>query len=323
MSYFAVDSLDPSLRASMLTWWSEAGRRCAPRFLQLHALLDAAFDENGVAQYLATRPCGTTRVLYGGLRYESLRSVSPWLVLCDTSSAQRLSRDIDELFLLRADRPMLSFFAASMDPGQLRDHLVPWSRMRLPGDEQADSHLRIADTRILEALLPVLTEAQRQAFMAPGMGLWFPLRDGRQTQQLLSERGSMETASCEGPLHLEPQQFEALMDAAEPDLVIHQLLRTRPTRFSHALGSRVHAFVDRQVRRARARGLTETPDFVQYALTAWMTNAAFDEHPAFAEALTRRNEAGGLQTALDAVPDAVWMELAAARSLVRDCLPRA
>lgn len=302
--YFAVDPLTAAMAGDMLEVWERAQKHLGDAWL--YALVDAAFVEDTWPAYLAKRKAGSAVSLYAGTEFAEMTGLSPWLVRMSRSGEPASYRaDVAALCELRAGRPMLSFIASSRSLVQLQLHFRSFLQVTV-GGEGPPLLLRFADTRVIEPLLRTFTAEQRAAFLPPDVGLWFPGRTAPRIGGTLPDRArSMVEASA--ALDLSEQQFSALMQASEADLVIQGLTAIGTNRFERRSPSGVHAFVERQIARAHAHGLRDTPDLVAYCNAAWHVGPLFDEHPEFQFAIRKASRGTGeLHAHLTTVPTSAW-----------------
>lgn len=302
-NYFAVDPVDPALTESFLAHWHKARKLAAGA--RLYALIDAAFDEQGVAEHIQ-RQQGDAISLYAATDLEKHVGVSPWLLELSGDAPDVLASEVKELADLRGTRPMLSFVATARSLQALQQHYRPF--LRAVVDDELPLLLRFADTRIIEALGDVFTPQQSNAFLPGDIGIWLPRRRQGDSASSPIDRTRPITALT-GPVTFDTTQFAALLEAGEPDLVIHNLMRSNAQRFGSVQPSKVYDFIAGQLQRARAHDLQDMPNLETYCLTAWTTHPRFDEQPDFAYAIAQSARAPGrLSALLSAVPDAAWQQ---------------
>lgn len=302
-SYYAVDPLGPEAVARFINGWSTLLKQHPG--LRSYALLDAGFDEQGVAHYAANHH-GEAVSLYARTDMaEELAPVGPWLIeLSDDPGA--LGEQVRELVKLRGTRPMLSFWGGYRSLEAMRSHFRSFLHVELQDGLQF--LFRFADTRVVEVLVKVLTPEQERALWPRDLAAWVPNRvDGHFVAQIPD--GDASQSSLSGPLVLDARQFAALVDASEPDAIIHNLTQVSPDRFDGVRPSHVYEFVAEQLARARAHGVHDAPNLETYCLTAWLTGPRFDEQPDFGFAIVQAARApGALAGLVAALPDRAWTQ---------------
>ena len=99
-------------------------------------------------------------------------------------------------------------------------HLARCADARLPGEE-GRTYLRIADGRVLSALLSIWTPRQKTCFLGPLLVWCFADRDGNGV--CITQADPVPTEKVLQPATLSRNQYEQLLDAAVPDQVLHAL----------------------------------------------------------------------------------------------------
>lgn len=131
-------------------------------------------------------------------------------------------------------------------------------RMEVQLDDGLDILLRFFDTRILRALLDVLSAEQRAALFAK-ISLWaFQQRDGDRFLQRNPDH--LRTAVAQLPIHLSETQQLQLISAAEADGIIELLHRRGSTTLGQMLPHQQHARVTQSINNARTYGIDDAPD---------------------------------------------------------------
>lgn len=302
-NYYAVDPLSSGTVARFTKEWS-AWLKQHPG-LRSYALIDAGFDEQGVAQYVA-RHDGEAVSLYARTDMaEELASVGPWLLALSDDPGM-LAEQVRELAQLRGARPMLSFWGGYRSLEAMRSHFRSFLHVEL--QDGLRFLFRFADTRVIEVLVKVLKPEQEQSLWPRDLAAWVPSRvDGNSVEQLPG--GDASQSALSGPLLIDARQFAALVDASEPDAIIHNLTQVSPNRFDGVRPSRVYEFVAEQLARARAHGVHDAPNLETYCLTAWLTGPRFDEQPDFGFAIVQAARApGALAGLVAALPDHAWTQ---------------
>ncbi len=309
--YYAVDPVSPKTMDRLLKHWDDLRRACPG--IRSYALVDAAFDEQGVAD-LAVRHEGEALSLYAGTDMaEELAGVAPWLFEL-SDDPKTLAAQLRQFVALRGSRPMLTFLGSYRDIRALRGHFQPFLYINV--QEDLKFLFRFADERVIQALIGVLSPEQESALWPGDLAVWSATRrDGAPAWQPYSP--DAQRSPMAGPLVLDDKQFDALMDAAEPDVIITNLSATDPDRFNKgkARPADVYGFIGKQLERARAHGIQDTPNLETYCLAAMAAGSRFDEHAEFGYAITQAaRQPGALAGLLAAVADAAWQQAREART---------
>jgi len=180
----------------------------------------------------------------------------------------------------------LLFLWSELPAAALHARLAHRTNARLHDGEEVV--LRYFDARVFEALLPVLTPAQRAAWLEPARCWWYVDRAGL-LQRCDGPPGMPQAQDPLSPaLQLDAAQFAALLDGTEPDQVAHLLRQRVPEHFLRVEPPARHAFVLRQMQQARsAWQLASTQDFALYCALALLHGEDFALAPVWQQALQR------------------------------------
>lgn len=170
--------------------------------------------------------------------------VSPLLVELPASQEGR-HQVIAYLLKQCNGRPMFSILASPLTFAQLAAHLVHFTQIRLPPDDQ-EYLLRFADTRIVPTLVEVLSPAQSSRMFGP-IYFWRYLdREAKWTGIPSSDTMNIADGSL---LRLTEAQLDAFERATMPDMFIAQLCQEFPE-FAATQPSARHRLVIHWIRRA-------------------------------------------------------------------------
>ncbi|MCZ2897790.1 DUF4123 domain-containing protein, partial [Burkholderia thailandensis] len=127
---------------------------------------------------------------------------------------------------------------------------------------------------------PVLSDAQRQAFLAPILRWAYWDREGALRQICWAQdRMPAATMSLRLPLKLEQAQVDALIDASVPDGLLQHFSEHAPELLADVPERDRYGFVCRQIARARQHGIEGTGAWMDYCALAMRHGEAFDSHP--------------------------------------------
>jgi hypothetical protein len=261
--YFAVDPVKPELPAWILTLLKQTEERHPALPLYAYLLVDSAFDQN-----LSTAGPWRNHVegsLYDDMPLAELKTVGPTLLRLPDDAQHRLNW-LRDLIAACAGKPMLSVLYSALPAAALKAHFRPWLRARTT--DHLEWPVRWADTRILPALLAILTPAERQALLSP-LHAWLAVdRQGR----AVACRGEGNPAAQAADFDcwpLDDRRFAQLIDGAEADAVLNQIDNFNPGILTRHSPSEAHAAVARQLllaTRYRIEGANDRQHFAQIGL---------------------------------------------------------
>lgn len=213
------------------------------------------------------------RSLFLGSAEEHLQDIAPLLV--------EIPGDLQGSYYVRAEiariasnRPCISVLGSELDIDALAYHLRQFHIVDLP--EGKRMILRWYDTRILPAWWMILEKPQKKAFSQGVMSWEYYDRFGDRLDLMLPNHdGPM--ASC--PLYLSSGQYQDLLDAAEPDVVISHLKNILRDELRRIPPKILYSFVCDHLRAARNFGLENFDDQVQYLIVALYTSGGFVNSP--------------------------------------------
>lgn len=151
-----------------------------------------------------------------------------------------------------------------------RDRLRRWAFTPLPDGAQR-GYLRIADGRVLPALMQVWTPPQRAAFLAPWLAWCHADRDGRGVMLSIEHDASDEPKGVSP--HLGERQYQRLLDESIPDQLLHALKSVVQPHPSLASRHSRYCVAASLVDKANEFGITDPQDWM--ALIAWSLQAGY------------------------------------------------
>lgn len=271
--------------------------------LFLYALIDCAFNEKFIRQCKTRHPSLYAASLYTGSELDELQDVSPVLVQLPLDESTRSAWL--ETLLQRADGlPMLSFLASPIDTNDLASSFAPFLKSETEDGQRY--LLRFADTRILPKLIAVLDDLQWS--LLPPIAHWWSIdRMGVLKELQLPRSSHNEATEHTTRLKLSNLQFAALLDAAEADAIIEQLLLVVPEHCSAFRPGDLYNFIAQQLEYARRFGIESTPDLVAYCVGAFNLRGKLHEDPHASALLNEgRWRPGELSSALAELPEECW-----------------
>lgn len=273
--------------------------------LFLYALIDCAFNETLFRQCKTRHPSLHGTSLYAESELDELQEVSPVLVQLPRDESTR-SAWLETLLQHADGLPMLSLIASPIDTSDLASYFAPFIKSETEDGQRY--LLRFADTRILPKLISVLDDSQWS--LLPPIAHWWSIDRAGVLRELLLPRSS-DNAATERPtgLKLSNLQFAALLDAAEADAIIEQLLLVVPEHCAAFRPGDLHQFIAHQLENARRFGIESTPDLVAYCIGAFNSRGKLHEDPhAFALLKEGRWRPGELASALAELPEECWSQ---------------
>lgn len=110
-------------------------------------------------------------------------------------------------------------------------------------------------------------------------------------------------------LKLSDRQFARLIDAAEADAIIEQLLLIVPEQCAAFKPGNLHQFIAQQLEYAHRFDIQSTPDLIAYCIGAFNSGGKLHENPdALALLNNRRWRSGDLSSALAELPEECWVQ---------------
>lgn len=233
--------------------------------------------------------------LIGDRRAEAERA-SPWLL--NTTGSDIV---LNWTARLATQHSAVTWLVSPLDMSALTEALSHRMDARLPDGD--DVLLRFFDPRVLPVLHRVLDPQQRAAFFSIASEWSFVGRD-RQVQRLDSVIPG-PTHTFGPPLSLTMQQFTELLDAAEVDAVMPEVVRQAPEEFLAIPAPKRAAFTQTWLDRATSLGLSAHSDRVGLVLLALRLGPGFDQRAPWNARLARvaRREATWAQTLREAVAE--------------------
>lgn len=212
----------------------------------------------------------------------STQIVSPWLMPVDVTNPR------DRMLALSVDLAQrssaVSWICSELSLIALSARLRLRTQAKL--SDNYDVLLRHFDPRVLPVLHRVLEAHQRDAFFNLGHAWLYLDRESALCEILLTRAPVVEPLAWS--LDLNDMQAAALLDAAEIDAVMPQLVNEDPERFI-ALGNGAarYQFTSHWLERARHWKLEQFPQKVVLCTLALRLGPGFDEQPAWQSALSK------------------------------------
>lgn len=215
------------------------------------------------------------RSLYEGHAEGNLPEIAPLLVSFSESTDSHRVRAQADIQKLAQERPAVSIIETTLTTDELAKHLRRFHTVQLP--EQKAMILRWYDTRILPVWMETMSEAQRAGF-AEGITRWTAYdRFGDEIElPLPAERPAFASLP---PYELDQPQYDRLLDACLPDVLIAQLRNVIKDELKQIPERVLYPFVVEHLQASRAHGLDNLDDHTQYLLLALYTSGRFVEHP--------------------------------------------
>ncbi|MET3119969.1 hypothetical protein AAKU64_004217 [Undibacterium sp. GrIS 1.8] len=214
--------------------------------------------------------------LFDGQPEEAALSVAPLLFVIPSDQTNlRNNQLFDWIGEHGTYTSSLSFLAS---PLSLQD-LARGLRLRLDAvlPDEMEVMLRFFDPRILEALVSVLSDHQKQAFFSLARSWWFVDRRGQlqRIQTSFSATDFTESLAIEFPFTLTTAQEGALLDASEPDQVA-QLLQSNAQEEYQALPlDQRYDFILKYSAAAKQLGIEALHELALYCAVALLQGEAF------------------------------------------------
>lgn len=237
--------------------------------------LDARLQSEGVVRHS----------LFGEPADAAARQVAPLLFALGDLGEPRWQQLLYWLAEHGSYTGSLLFLCSELPAATLQARLAHRVDARLHDGE--DVVLRYFDARVFEALLQVLTPAQRAAWLSPAQHWWYVDRAGllQGCEGVPDVHGADPLAEA---LQLDAAQFAALLDATEADQVAGLLRQRAGESFLRIEPAARHAFVQRHVQQARRDcHLQSVGDLATYCALALLHGEGFAAAPVWRLALGR------------------------------------
>jgi len=267
MHRFLQNSHTPD-SAATLTAWLHAPRdeNCS-----CYAIADMSILEAPALRSLERLSAPSTPLLDGS-RFAAYGELGPRLVPLEELEAAAMERFIGIVDGL----PALSFVEMQTSNGTPDRTALLW----LADAKTSDGlHLycRFPDTRVLVSVLRVLDRAQI-ARLGQSVRRWAWLgRDGEIQCRDFTGVTADGQAGGGAAIEFSDQQFAALVQAAECDLLCQRLLEVAPELIPNSTPFEIFARLEALLNLARGYGLTEPPDQLQFVTIAWSSSECFHE----------------------------------------------
>jgi len=154
--------------------------------------------------------------------------------------------------------------------------------VQLPDDYPA--LLRYFDTRVFASLMQTLSEGQRQAFLGVA-ARWLWLDRGGGLHSVSTTPAGTDPLLA--TLCLNEAQQAAMIDAAEPDAVVHQMRQAAPDLCADRTGAALHQIASQCVKVARSHGIEDTRQLALFCLVEVEQGPQFYHQAAWQEGLAQ------------------------------------
>lgn len=249
--------------------------------LHLYALIDLANVASEAAELHRSFAASNALCVFGDTS-PAAQLASPWLLpLRFTPDGDRSRR---RTIALAKRSSAVTWLLSGLPAADLAQRLRSRTEARLP--DHHDVLLRHFDPRVLPVLHRVLQAPQRDVFFSLGVEWLYLDRAASLAGIMLTPAPAIDCFKA--PLHLDEDQTAVLLDAAEIDAVMPELVKEEPDRFL-ALGNGParYRFTEHWLRRAQHWKLDQFPQRVVFCALALRLGPGFDEAPAWQRALSR------------------------------------
>lgn len=218
--------------------------------------------------------------LFDATRESGALPVAPILILVGRSSSLLASNAFVRWISERAvEGSSVIMLASSMGINELRGQLTKRLDVRI--SENMDAMLRFFDAKILEQLVRILTPEQIAVLCSPAKKWWYVDRMG----ELVGIDREFEHIGSDSPkLDLSEKQEFALINASEPDQVLHLLMNAMP-QLRRLMPKNQYSFIADNISSASRLGLCSVSDFVLYSVMVTLRGSDFDVLPYWKTAL--------------------------------------
>jgi hypothetical protein len=211
--------------------------------------------------------------LFDKTRESSALVAAPILILIGERSSLQMSRTLLYWICERvSEGSSLIMLASSLPINKLQHELT--LRLDIKISENMDAMLRFFDARILEKLIEILNAEQTKVLCGPARKWWYANRMGEVVE--IKNEFIYTGNFCQ--INLTQEQEFALINASEPDQVLHILLKTMP-QLAALMPKNQYCFIADNIRSASRLGLCSVSDFVLYSTMVTLCGADFEALP--------------------------------------------
>ncbi|WP_162244866.1 DUF4123 domain-containing protein [Massilia sp. Leaf139] len=218
--------------------------------------------------------------LFADSREENELSVAPFLILLGSYSSLKVS---SRLLRWITDNGVptssLILLASSQSLDTVQERLS--KRLDMKISQNMDAMLRFFDPRVLEQLKKILSLDQAKNFFSAASTWWFVDRLGKLVE--VSSEFKEVDDPC-GQLCLSEKQEATLVEALEPDRVIHLLLEAVPHLKKNLPHDR-YGFAADKIRLANTFGIMSTIDLSLYCIVSLLCGDSFEKERYWSEGL--------------------------------------
>ena len=217
--------------------------------------------------------------LFDDQREEAALSVAPLLFVIPSDQTNQISLRHSQLFDWIGEHgtytSSLSFLASPLSLQELARRLRQRLDAVLP--DEMEVMLRFFDPRILEVLVPVLSDPQKQAFFSLTRYWWFVDRRGQLQgiQTSFSATDFTESLAIEFPFTLTSAQEGALIDASEPDQIAQLLLSSATEAYQAVPLDQRYDFILKHSAAAKQIGIEALHELALYCAVALLHGGEF------------------------------------------------
>lgn len=243
--------------------------------------------------------------LFDGYPEQSLLDIAPLLI--ESPAGQQQNFIWKQILALGARAPSLSVLTSRLSLQNLADHLRQFHLVKIP--DHKEMLLRWYDTRILPAWMEILTPEQRTGFLYSIQTWRYFDRYGQEQHICCTSEDNAEKALTLSPYSLSSPQYEKLITASEPDMVIAQLRRIIHDEIQRVDYVALYPFVQQHTLKSKNYGAFTLDDQVQYVLVALYTSGGHEKHPYFIQRkkdLAQSRDVPTLSDWLQTVPEEIW-----------------
>lgn len=253
----------------------------------LYALVDGALCLSALARAKVFAPTQSIIPADGSVSSADI-SALPFLIDLTAPSTGYRPRLITELSSWAVEHSAVTWLESDLSMASMAQQLA--SRMDAQLHENLAVLLRFADARVLPVLYATLDAEQRRSFFSCVTEWWYVSRRV-ELQALPFERAPGKSSlSFTPPLQLTQAQEQQLIDAAEPDSVMHILCRHDAEALERLAPSERYEFIRSSITRAKGWAIETPSDLAVFCMVALAQGPKFDETPQWTAALTRFRE---------------------------------
>lgn len=241
---------------------------------------------------------------------------APWAFKLDGTSLDATAHSLAALYRSNHRAPALSTICTAAEERTLKRTFAYLATPRL---DEMPVHCRFADTRILPHLLRNLTLHQQEP-LAASINRWTWLGRSANCESWVPTRTVRQFTAAAPPrsLELNPAQYGAMLDAAEPDSMVLLLEESTPQLVPENAGAAFHDSLTQTLTAASGLHVSGTLDRLQFIVLALSLGKGFHCTPCLEPTWRAVSNGASLTDVVSRWEEDVWNILEARRTTAEE-----